>query len=249
MLTGDTMTVSRPHWQAPTTEPLQSQASVSKVPQCPFNPYVEAMHRDFSGWAFASEAETFRGEWRQKVFQKEVHASLDLEIGTGNGFHFSHLCKSHPERSFVGMELKYKPLVQTLRRCQRQGSENGRMLRYDAGGVRALFADEEINNVYIHHPDPWPKKRHLRNRLIQDSFLNDLWRVMKLGSFLEFKTDHQGYFQWATQCFRQSPFTIRFFTEDLHCSSRSHLNYMTQFESLFVRKNQPIYYCLLEKKD
>ena len=147
-----------------------------------------------------------QGHWRSQVFSVPESQTLDLEIGTGNGYHFADFAKKNPESCLLGIELKYKPLVQTIRRCLRQGSENCRMLRYDAGAVAEIFAENEIDDVYIHHPDPWPKKRHLKNRLIQESFLKDLSKVMKPGKILEFKTDHYGYFQWATLCFAKSSF-------------------------------------------
>jgi len=220
---------------------------MNPTPACPVNPYVEIMYRDYPQWAFADNAQLMKGVWREQVFKKESQTPLDLEIGTGNGYHFAHLCKKHPERSFLGMELKYKPLIQTIRRCLREDSANGRLLKCDANDISKLFGEEEIDNVYIHHPDPWPKKRHLKNRLIQPPFLKKLYSAMKPGSQLEFKTDHLGYFQWATEFFKASDFEFLFYTEDLHNSSRKDLNFVTQFESLFIQKNQPIYYSLLAK--
>jgi tRNA (guanine-N7-)-methyltransferase len=122
------------------------------------NEYVQALLGEYSPWAFDEEkAPTLRGEWRQE-FGAEADGALDLEIGTGNGFHFAWRAQQHPQRSLVGIELKYKPLIQTIRRARNNESENARMVRYNARLLRDLFADEELDNVFIHHPDPWPKK-------------------------------------------------------------------------------------------
>lgn len=214
---------------------------------CEHNPYVEMMYKDFAPWAFDEKATQYRGLWRSDIFSVEPHAPLDLEIGTGNGFHFANYTKSHSDRCVVGLELKYKPLVQSIRRSLNAGAENSRMVRFAAEGIDELFGDEELDNVFIHFPDPWPKKRHHKNRLIQPKFLEKLYATMKKGGVVEFKTDHYGYFLWAVYHFRSSPFTIQFFTEDLHNSLRKDKNFITHFESLFLKKGQPIFCCILKK--
>ena len=211
------------------------------------NPYVELMYTEFKDWSFDETAFENRGLWRSKVFSCDHERPLDLEIGTGNGTHFAKLTENFSERNFIGLELKFKTLVQSIRRVVRAGCTNGRMARYRAEGVKELFEKEEINNVYIHFPDPWPKKRHNKNRLIQTQFLIDLFSVMKADSFVEFKTDDYNYFKWAMAYFRTSPFTIQFYSEDLHNSFRKDKNFVTHFESLFLAKQQPIYYCRLKK--
>ncbi len=218
-----------------------------KIPQCAVNPYVELMYSEFKDWSFDESACDNRGQWRQKVFKCSSNTGFDLEIGTGNGTHFSKLTETYPERVFLGLELKFKTLVQSIRRSRRAGCTNARMARYRAEAVTELFEPEELNNVYIHFPDPWPKKRHNKNRLIQMSFLKNLYSVMRPGGFVEFKTDDYDYFNWSVNRFRQGPFVIEFFTEDLHQSFRKDKNFVTHFESLFLNRNQPIYYCLLRK--
>lgn len=214
---------------------------------CEVNPYVELMYKDFAKWSFDEKAGENRGKWRSEIFECSDDRPLDLEIGTGNGTHFAKLTKKFPERCFLGLELKYKTLVQSIRRSLREGCNNGRMARFRAEGILELFEPEEINNVYIHFPDPWPKKRHNKNRLIQTTFLESLYTVMRPGSFVEFKTDDWDYFQWAVKFFRASSFEIGFYTEDLHHSFRADSNFVTHFESLFLKKGQPIFCCVLYK--
>lgn len=227
---------------------LQRSACYSQVMRiCATNPYVEMMYTEFKDWSFDEKALENRGLWRSQVFEVGDSTPLDLEIGTGNGTHFAHYAEQNPDRCIVGLELKFKTLVQSIRRSVKAGCTNSRMARVEAEKITQLFGPEEINNVYIHFPDPWPKKRHFKNRLIQTDFLENLYEVMKKGGVVEFKTDHHGYFQWATRFFGKSSFEIQFFTEDLHNSSRSEKNFVTHFESLFLEKRQPIYCCLLKK--
>ncbi len=215
---------------------------------CAHNPYVEQMYSEFKDWSFDDNAIEQKGYWRERVFETEAQQTpLDLEIGTGNGTHFAQLAKNHPDRLLVGLELKYKTLVQSIRRCLRDGATNARMAKFSADDIDQVFAKEEINDVYIHFPDPWPKKRHHKNRLIQKEFLLRLYEVMRKDSYFEFKTDDYPYFLWAMNLFVQSPFELVFYTEDLHHSFRKNKNFVTHFESLFIKRNEPIFYCRLKK--
>ena len=150
------------------------------------NEYVQALLGEYSGWAFDEVgAPSRKGNWRAELGLGE-EAALDLEIGTGNGFHFAWRAHQNPDRGLVGIELKYKPLVQTIRRARSQGSTNARMLRYNARLVEDLFAPEELNHVFVHHPDPWPKKSQSKHRLLQLEFLQEVHQLQRPGSFFEF---------------------------------------------------------------
>lgn len=209
--------------------------------------YVQMLNGEFSRWAFNEErAPLVKGKWREEFGVGGEHP-VDLEIGTGNGYFFAHLAKKSPERALVGIELKFKPLIQSIRRALRGGATNARIVRYDAVRVDDIFAEGELNNIYIHHPDPWPKERHWKHRLIQTEFLNELHRLMRPGSFVDFKTDSREYFEWAVPLFKSSPFQLTRETWDLHNSEWQAENFVTHFETIFLKKGQPIHYARLEK--
>lgn len=212
--------------------------------------YVTMMNGEFADWAFNEErAVEFRGSWRKEVFGVADSHPLDLEIGTGNGYHFAHLACSNPERALLGIELKFKPLIQSIRRTLRGGAKNARIMRYDASLLQNLFAEGELNNVYIHHPDPWLKQRQWKHRLIQEEFLLVLWRLMRPGSFVDFKTDSADYYVWALERFKASPFQVVRETSDLHRSEWQKENFVTQFERIFLAQGLPIHYARLLKPE
>ncbi len=212
------------------------------------NPYIDLMLGEFASWTRTEEsALAHKGAWRSDVFGVSEETPLDLEIGTGNGFHFGHHCLNHPDRVVVGLEIKFKPLVQSIRRVVQAGKSNGCMVRFHAGSLEQIFGPQELDNVYLHFPDPWPKKRHFKNRLIQNEFLAQIYQLQKTGSFFEFKTDSRDYFEWALEKMKTSPYEIEFSSRDLHNSEKADTNFITQFESLFLRKGQPIFYALLRK--
>ncbi|MCB0412392.1 MAG: tRNA (guanosine(46)-N7)-methyltransferase TrmB [Bdellovibrionales bacterium] len=225
----------------------QTQISKTKDLKNP-NEYVLALSNELRSWAFDEEqAPRYKGHWRDQIFEADSFSPLDLEIGTGNGFHFAEHAKRHPNRNLLGIELKYKPLVQAIRRVLRQGGTNARILRYNAVHLDQLFEKEELNNVYIHFPDPWEKLRQNKHRLIQLEFLNRLFHLQKSGAFVEFKTDSRDYYLWARERFEQSPYVIIEDSENLHQSAYAAKNFVTHFESIFLRKSLPIHYCRLQK--
>lgn len=210
--------------------------------------YVTLMNGEFGDWALNEErAPPHRGRWRSEVFKTADDHPIDLEIGTGNGYHFAHLAKRSPERSVLGIELKFKPLIQSIRRAVRNGSQNARILRYDAARLEDLFEKQELNNIYIHFPDPWSKKRQWKHRIIQSEFLDLAFELMRPSSFLDFKTDSVDYFDWAEARFHQSQFKVTRLTRDLHRSEWRDENFVTHFESLFAAQGLNIHYARLEK--
>lgn len=225
------------------------QLKVSRTKQIPRpNAYVQALLGEYSKWSFDEErAPQFKGVWREQAFGGLNQAiPLDLEIGTGNGLHFSHLAHTRPDHAVLGLELRYKPLIQSIRRCLNQGSVNARIARYNAYLLDELFVPEELNDVFIFFPDPWGKSRHHKHRLIQDQFLQRLHVMQRPGSKLYFKTDSRDYFDWSVERFSRSPYKMLGMTYDLHQSEFAAQNFITQFERIFMQQGIPIGFSILE---
>ena len=173
------------------------------------------------------------------------------EIGTGNGFHFVHQVQNEPHRNLIGIDLKYKPLAQTLRRLlKNQGEEevNARVVRFHAKNLGQLFEPQEIDNIYIHFPDPWlGKKARKKNRIIQQNFMEELFQLQKQETFIELKTDSREYFDQMVGVCEGSQYLVREKTYDLHNSEYADGNFVTGFERFFLSKGLPIHYMKLVK--
>lgn len=201
------------------------------------NPYLLKLRDELKDAYFDYEqAVENKGQWKKEVYKVSEDTPMDLEIGTGNGFFFAHHCFQNPNRAVLGLEIKYKPLHQTLKRSHSLGSTNGRGVRMHAGQIDQILAPNEIDNTYIFFPDPWSKKRHHKNRLIQLDFLHTLYEIQKLGSFLEFKTDNPEYFEWTVEKMKKGPYKIERLTYDLHTSEWASENFQTHFERLWTSK-------------
>lgn len=212
------------------------------------NYYTQAIDGEFRDFAFNEERTPLnKGKWRSEIFKVPVETPVDLEIGTGNGNHFQHHSLKHPDRCLVGIELKYKPLIQTIRGCLRKGAQNARICRYHAMNIDLMFEPGELNNIFIHFPDPWVTPRKPKNRFVNARVLDLLYEMQRPGSYLDFKTDSREYFLWSMEQIRESKYKIVFETLNLHQTEMAQENFVTQFERIFMRQGIEINFVRLQK--
>lgn len=212
------------------------------------NYYTLALNGEFSEYAFSEErAPEMKGKWRSEVFRIADDQPMDLEIGTGNGVHFQHYCAHHPDRNLIGIELKFKPLIQTIRGALRNNSRNGRVIRYHAFNVDELFAVNEINDLFIHFSDPWTSPRKPSNRIMNPRMLDIFYEIQRPGSKIDFKTDSREMYLWALEQIKNSKYKIEFQTLNLHHSEMASENVITGFEKIFLRQGIEINFARLRK--
>ncbi len=121
-------------------------------------------------------------------------APRTLEIGFGNGESLAALAARHPERDYLGVEVHEPGVGHLLLAIERLGLRNLRLIRHDAVEVVDSWLPEAcLDEVLVFFPDPWPKKRHHKRRLIQAPFLERLARVMAPGGRLHLATDWADY--------------------------------------------------------
>lgn len=121
---------------------------------------------------------------------------IELEIGCGKGGFLLKQARAHAERNYIGIEWANKYYKFAADRMARWGLTNVRILRTDASNfVMHRLMSGCLSALHIYHPDPWPKKRHLKRRLIQPNFMAAAVRVMAIGARLAIQTDHAEYFE------------------------------------------------------
>lgn len=127
---------------------------------------------------------------------------LDVEIGCGDGGFLGQFAARHPERNFIGVERLKGRLGKLDRRGRREGLTNLRLMRIEAiYFVQYLLQPRSVEAVHIYFPDPWPKKRHHKNRLIQSPFLDVLSGALREGGTVFLRTDNVPYFAQMLEVF------------------------------------------------
>jgi tRNA (guanine-N7-)-methyltransferase len=170
------------------------------------------------------------------------------ELGSGSGRHLITLAERDRDTLYIGVELRYKRAYRTVEKAIHLGLKNLRVFRSDARYLPILFQESSLDGVYINFPDPWDKRRWLKNRLVQPSYVADLGRLLRSKGFLSYKTDHEDYFKSAIEVIRREPqFVEKRITHDLLSSPWCEESVATEFELLFRAKGLPIFYTLFER--
>lgn len=213
------------------------------------NDYTLALNGEYREVAFDEmRAPLNKGKWRDTL--KLSHSvPLDVEVGTGNGLFFAHRSCQKPERGLVGLELKYKPLIQSIRRARRAGAKNSAVARFHAFNLDQLFEVNEINDVFIHFPDPWTSPLKPKNRLTNAWFLELIYQLQKPGSYLNFKTDSQDLYDWTLEEIPKTSYKLLFQTRDLHKSEMASENFITGFEKIFTAQGINTHFLRLKKDE
>lgn len=122
-----------------------------------------------------------------------------LEIGFGGGEHMAAQAGRHPEVTILGAEPFVNGVASAVRHVEEGGLRNVRILHGDARELVTALPDQSIARVFVLFPDPWPKTRHHKRRIINPVMLQELARVLKPGGTLRFATDVAGYADWALE--------------------------------------------------
>lgn len=141
-------------------------------------------------------AHYFRRLGRRELGPEE--RPLEVDLGCGDGTFLREMAAAFPEREFLGVERLLGRVRKVCRRITRGGLPNARVLRLDSRYcVEWLLPVASVSRLHLLCPDPWPKVRHHRRRLVQVEFLAAVRRVLEPGGEFLFMTDHAGYFDWA----------------------------------------------------
>ena len=130
---------------------------------------------------------------------------IEMEIGTGKGGFLLNRARALPDRGFFGIEWANKICRYAADRLVRWGVTNVRLMRTDAGHlVTHQMAPDCLTMLHIYHPDPWPKKRHHKRRLIQPDLSPAAVNVLVPGGRIAIQTDHAEYFEQIRQVVSES---------------------------------------------
>ena len=132
-------------------------------------------------------------------------AEVWLEIGFGGGEQLAEQAARHPDVLFLAAEPFLNGVASALRHIDEAGLGNVRLRQGDARQLMADLPDASVSRVFILFPDPWPKTRHHKRRLIQAETIAELARVLKPGGQLRFATDWADYAAWTLERMIASP--------------------------------------------
>lgn len=166
---------------------------------------------------------------------------FELEIGCGKGGFLLHRARAHPERCFLGIEWANQIYLYAADRMARWGLENVRIMRTDAlAFVVQHLADQCLSALHLYHPDPWPKRRHHKRRLVQPAFAAAVVRTLQPGAEWLIQTDHAGYFEWIRDVLDPVPELRPIPWDEAQCRAAEDWS-GTNFEVKYTREGRAIY--------
>ena len=129
-----------------------------------------------------------------------------VEFGCGHGHWLTDYAAAHPGELCLGLDLISARVRKANAKRARHELAHLLFLKAEANEFLSVWPEDRlIHSVFMLFPDPWPKKRHHKNRMIQTAFLDRLVAITPLGARFHFRTDDRDYFEWATEHFAAHP--------------------------------------------
>lgn len=185
-----------------------------------------------------TEPKGMKGTWHE-VFGNDN--PVYIEVGMGKGQFISTLAANNPDINYVGIEKYSSVLLRAVEKQEELKLSNLRFIRMDAEEICEVFAEGEVDRIYLNFSDPWPKDRHAKRRLTSRQFFARYNIILKKDGRVEFKTDNRALFDFSVEEVGEAGWNLDVCTYDLHNDSvLNEGNVMTEYEERFSKAGNPI---------
>lgn len=181
--------------------------------------------------------EEMKGKWSE-VFENDN--PIHIEVGMGKGRFLMELAQLNPNINYIGIEKYSSVLIRAIEKREEVELSNLYFVRMDAEDINDVFAEGEIDQIYLNFSDPWPKDRHAKRRLTSHQFLARYDKILKKDGVVIFKTDNKDLFDFSLEEVPVAGWTLESYTYDLHHSEYKEGNVMTEYEEKFSSMGNPI---------
>ena len=179
-----------------------------------------------------------KGGWRALM---PGATALWVEVGCGKGKFTAETAAANPEVLLIAVERCREAMVVAMEKAKAMGLTNVFFIDMDVERIEEIFADSEIDRLFINFPDPWPRKKNAKRRLTHRGFLDKYCRVVKEGGEIHFKTDNAPLFEFSVEEFNACGLQVNSLTRDLHANGI--VGIMTGYEEKFHALGTPINRC------
>ena len=180
-----------------------------------------------------------RPDWQ---FQFGNTNPIKLEIGFGMGNFLIEMAAKEPASNFIGIDFYHKGIRKLMARIKKLQLENIRVVYGDIRSkISILFKDKELNTIYINFPDPWPKKRHIKRRLIKPEFIKQLAQKLNFEGITYLATDSENYAYEMLEYFNAETLFQNLNSQQGFLKDRVNLP-KTKYEKNFINAGEKIFY-------
>jgi len=132
----------------------------------------------------------------KKIFGNDN--ALKIEIGSGNGHFLVDVALANKDINYIGIELKFARVCKTISKCIKRNIDNIRIYYGDAiPFIASNITESSVSEFYYNFPDPWPKRKQFKKRIVTPVFLDNIYRIMTDDAIFTFVTDHDEYLNWV----------------------------------------------------
>lgn len=184
-------------------------------------------------------------ELQKREIFPDTARPLEVDLGCGDGGFLMDMASQFGDRDFLGVERLLGRVKKVCRKAARRELANLRVLRLESAYTLGhLLPSAGVARVHLLFPDPWPKKKHHKRRLVSPGFCAGLKRVLEAGGEFLFKTDHQEYFEEAVAVVRSSGLfdELGWADEDFYYAE-------TDFERQWREAGRPLYRARFRVRD
>lgn len=190
--------------------------------------------------------ETISGNWNKVIFKNDN--PITLEIGCGNGDYTIGLAKQFPDRNFIGVDIKGTRIAKGSKIATELGLTNVAFLRIQMHDIESCFIPGEVNSFWITFPDPRPKDRDEKRRLVYPRYLNLYRNISSKKSIVNLKTDNHDFYLYGLEVCEKEQLNVLSYTDDLYSSELLNDCYgiQTTYEKKYLAEGIKINYLKFE---
>jgi tRNA (guanine-N7-)-methyltransferase len=183
-----------------------------------------------------------KGNWKRDYFRNDNPVSL--ELGCGKGEYSVGLAKSFPGRNYVGIDIKGARIWRGAKTAFEEKIPNVFFLRTRIEFINSFFDEDEVDEIWITFPDPFPRPRNESRRLTSPPFLNSYRKFLKNNGVIHLKTDNLPLYNYTCELVKKNGLEILASTEDLYSGEIENeiLSIRTHYENIFLKENKKINY-------
>jgi tRNA (guanine-N7-)-methyltransferase len=212
---------------------LEKFADFDQFPNC-FSLHFQELSNPFP----------MKGKWRPDCFGNEH--PIVLELGCGRGEYTVGLAQGHPDKNFIGIDVKGARMWTGAKQALDLHLKNAAFLRTRIDFLEHCFSRNEVEEIWLTFPDPQPQKSRERKRLVNPRFLDIYRKVLRPGGILHLKTDSPDLFEYAGSVIQAQGLEIIHRFDDLYRQCPGELSELTGiktwYERLFSGKGETIRY-------
>jgi tRNA (guanine-N7-)-methyltransferase len=183
-----------------------------------------------------------KGKWKEDFFRNTN--PIVLELGCGKGEYTVGLSLKFPLKNFIGIDIKGARIWSGAKTAFENKIPNALFLRTRIEFINSFFSEDEVDEIWITFPDPFPKRRNAGKRLTSPVFLNSYRTFLKNNGIIHLKTDKAELYNYTRKIVRSNNLEIIMATNDLYSGNVENeiLSIRTYYENIFLRKGIKINY-------